>query len=105
MPTEQALLQELDGFAIKGRKAQVLRTEGMQIKRFDGLAVSFHDLGGQDNFSWQRFVAYIAAGLAIIALMVTRYSKARAAWYRRRRRRRRDELQRRRSTPPGSGPS
>jgi membrane-bound serine protease (ClpP class) len=104
VPTEQALLQELDGFAIKGRKAQVLRTGGMQIKRFDGLAVSFHDLDGQDNFSWQRFVAYIAVGLAIIALVVTRrFSKARAAWYRRRRRRRREELQRRRSVPPGSG--
>jgi membrane-bound serine protease (ClpP class) len=104
VPSEQALLRELDGFAIKGRKARVLRTAGLQIKRFDDIAVSFDDLGPNDNFSWQRFVAYIAVGTAIIVLIITRYSKTRAAWRRRRRRRRRDRLQRRRSSPPGTGP-
>ncbi len=34
-PTEQALLRSLDGFVVKGQKAQRLDTSGLKIKHFD----------------------------------------------------------------------
>ncbi len=38
--SEGALLEALDGFRVKGGKAQVLRTDGLRIVRFDPSAVS-----------------------------------------------------------------
>jgi membrane-bound serine protease (ClpP class) len=97
-PDERALLRALDGFSIKGAKAQRLRTQGLAIKHFDAPgALSNDDVEHFDNFSTLRFVAYIAAIPIIIALSLVGYGRGRPALRRRKARRHRERLKRRRA--------
>ena len=94
-PTEQALLRSLDGFAVKGGKAQQLQTRDLQIERVDEAALltaASEDL--EDSSLWRSF-AYVFGAAAVIVLTITAVSRARPAWRRWRRKRRRMKLQRR----------
>ncbi len=53
-PTEQALLRSLDGFAVKGRKAQRLDTSDLRIKHFDYRPVGTGLGEDYDNWSLLR---------------------------------------------------
>ena len=86
--TEQALLRSLDGFAIKGSKAQRLQTRNLGVEHVDvgsldtGLA---HDYA---NSSWWRSFAYLIGGMATITLVLAgvRSGPAWRRWQRKRRR-------------------
>lgn len=104
-PTEQALLRSLNGFTVKGRKAQRLQTSDLELKRFDDAAIHITDVDDFDNSSWWRSLAYVIGAPAIIALGLLGFGRARPKWRRWRRKRRRLRRQQRRSTTPyGHGP-
>ena len=92
---EQALLRSLDGFTVKGSKAQRLQTSGLEIKQFVDAAIDTGDSGDLDESSWWRSTAYVFGGSAIIAMALLGWRPASRSWRRRQRRRRRARRQQR----------
>ncbi len=94
-PTEEALLRQLDGFAIKGRKAGTLRTAGLPIRR---MAVDVTEEAlpvGGDESSLLRSFAYAFGAMASVSLVVFGLVRARRPVRRWRRMRHRRRLMRR----------
>jgi len=87
-PTEQALVRSLDGFVVKGRKAQRLDTSDLRIKHFDGRPLGVGSGEDYDNWSSLRSSAYLIGGVATVALVLVGMTRGRPAWRRWRRRRR-----------------
>ena len=89
-PNERALLRSLDGYHVKGAKAQRLQTSGLEIRHVADAEIAALDPGGADPLdetSWWRSFALVfgMAGLAVLALWGAR--RGRSALRRRRRRR------------------
>jgi membrane-bound serine protease (ClpP class) len=97
-PTEQALLRSLDGFTVKGRKAERLQTSGLELKRFDDAAVAVDGSDAYGDSSFLRSFAQFVGGAAVLGLMLVAFARARPPWRRWRRKRRRLKLQQRRSS-------
>ena len=93
-PTEQALLREVDGFAVRGRKAQRLATAGLQIRHFDGAEYDSGVTRDYDESSWWRSLVYVFGAGATVALVLAGVPRGRSSWRRWRRRRRRLRRQR-----------
>jgi membrane-bound serine protease (ClpP class) len=87
-PSEQALLRALDGFTVKGQKAQTLRTAGLEIVPFSdpaGLGESFDP----ESTSFWRSFAYVFGSAGLLALTLVGSKRGRRWWRRRQRKRRR----------------
>jgi membrane-bound serine protease (ClpP class) len=93
-PTEQALLRTLDGFTVRGRKAQRLTTAGLQIRRFDNARYDSGVTRDYDASSWWRSLVYVFGVGATIALVLAGVPRGRSSLRRWRRRRRRLRRQR-----------
>ena len=94
-PTEQALLRSLDGFVLKGRKAQRLDTSDLRIKHFDYRPVGTGFGEDYDNWSLLRSSAYLIGGVGTVALVLLGMTRGGPAWRRWRRKRRYLKRQRR----------
>ncbi|HEV2060890.1 MAG TPA: hypothetical protein VGR11_16190 [Solirubrobacteraceae bacterium] len=95
-PNERALLRSLDGFHVKGAKAQRLQTSGLEIRHAAAADVALLDTGAADPLdetSWWRSFALVfgMSGLIVLAFWGTR----RGRYALRRRRRRRAKLRQR----------
>ncbi len=92
--SQSALLERLDGFRVKGRKAQVLRTAGLRLEHFDqsASAAEESDAPGDGAFvlglGLPGLIA-IAMAAAVLAIVVGQTSRRRLRRLLRRRRRRR----------------
>lgn len=88
-PTEQALLRSLDGYAVKGSKAQRLQTRNLEVKHVDvgSLDTGFAD--SYENSSWLRSFAYLIGGVATISLVLVGIRSGPPSWRRWQRKRRR----------------
>ena len=89
-PNERALLRSLDGFHVKGAKAQRLETSGLEIKHATAADVAPLDTGARDSLDetslWRSFaLVFGMAGLVVLSLWGAR--RGRLALRRRRRRR------------------
>jgi len=95
-PTEEALLRQLDGFAIKGRKARTLRTADLPIRRMavDVTEEALPDDMGDESSLLRSFV-YAFGAMASVSLMVYGVARARRPVRRWRRMRHRRKLMRR----------
>ena len=93
--SEGALLAQLDGFAVKGRKARTLRTAGLTIRRTD-LATSFIDEPTADEGSFLHSLLLVGGGALTLVLVAVGTSRGRRAHRRRQRRRRARQRQRER---------
>lgn len=95
---ERALLARLDGFSVKGRKAQRLRTSGLQIRAGELSATELaDDLPGGGGSFW-RSLLLVGGGALTLVLVVVGTSRGRR--YRRRRQRRQRVLERERERGP-----
>ena len=95
-PNERALLRSLDGFHVKGAKAQRLQTSGLEIKRVAAADVAALDTGATeplDETSWWRSFALVFGVAGLIVLALWGAQRGRSAL--RRRRHSRSKLQRR----------
>ena len=95
-PSERALLRALDGFHVKGAKAQRLQTSGLEIRQAAAAGVAPVDTGAAeplDETSWWRSFALVfgATGLVVLALWGARRGRTSL----RRRRRARSKLRKR----------
>lgn len=86
-PDERALLERLDGFTVKGRKAQRLRTAGLEIRAGELAAADLVDdvPGGGGGSLWRSLL--LVGGALTLVLVPVGTSRVR----RRRRRRRRQQ--------------
>ena len=94
-PTETQLLERIDGFAVKGRKAQTLRTAGLEITRaelFD-VAPAPPDADADDTSLTRSIVLIVGTALTLLLVAVGTRRGRRS--YRRWQRRRRVEARRR----------
>ena len=87
-PSEQALLRSLDGFAVKGHKAQRLQTAGLELRHFSDAVDSGEDFDPEDSSFWRSF-AYVFGAAGIVMVTAVGSARGRASWRRRQRRRRR----------------
>ena len=95
-PNERALLRSLDGFHVKGAKAQRLETSGLEIEHVAAADVAPLDTSATeplDETSWWRSFALVFGVAGLIALALWGVQRGRRA--RRRRRRSRSKPQRR----------
>lgn len=95
-PNERALLRSLDGFHVKGAKAQRLETSGLEIRHVAAADVAPLDTGASDPLdetSWWRSFALVFGVAGLVALSLWGAGRGRSAL--RRRRRRRSKLQKR----------
>jgi membrane-bound serine protease (ClpP class) len=93
-PTERALLRSLDGFTVKGHKAQKIQTAGLELRRFSD-AVDVGEPFDPENSSFWRSFAYVFGAAGLIVATVIGSTRGRASWRRRQRRRRRTRAQQR----------
>ena len=89
-PNERALLRSLDGFHVKGAKAQRLQTSALEIRHVAAAELAALDTGAAeplDETSWWRSFALVfgVTGLAVLALWGAR--RGRSSLRRRRRNR------------------
>jgi len=87
-PSERAVLRRLDGFRIKGRKAQRLRTAGLPIRRTSVELIDVDTGDDLDNSSLARSLAYIIGPFAAMMLALLALRRARPRYRRWRRLRR-----------------
>jgi membrane-bound serine protease (ClpP class) len=89
-PNERALLRALDGFHVKGAKAQRLETSGLEIRHVANGETGALDPGvgdPLDETSWWRSFALVFGVAGLIALALWGVGRGRSALRRRRRRR------------------
>ena len=89
-PNERALLRSLDGYHVKGAKAQRLETGGLEIKHVAAADVAPVDTGAGeplDETSWWRSFALVFGAAGLVALARWGAGRGRRALRRRRRRR------------------
>jgi membrane-bound serine protease (ClpP class) len=89
-PNERALLRSLDGFHVKGAKAQRLETSGLQIKHVAAADVAPLDTGAGDPLdetSWWRSFALVFGVAGLVVLTLWGAGRGRSALRRRRRQR------------------
>ena len=91
-PTEQALLRSLDGFRVTGRKARVLRTDDLPIRRVSLNSVDL-DEQSADASSFLRSLLLVGGGALTLALVAIGLRRG-ARWRRRRKRMRRARARR-----------
>lgn len=97
-PDERALLERLDGFSVKRRKAQRPRTAGLQIRAGELSATELaDDLPGGGGSFW-RSLLLVGGGALTLVLIVVGTSRGRR--YRRRRQRRQRVRERERERGP-----
>ncbi len=86
--SEQALLDAVDGFTVKGRRSRRLQTSGVQVKRFavESLAPAVNE--DYDESSWLRSFVYLLAGVSVVALVPLGVRRGRSSLRRWRRKRR-----------------
>lgn len=98
-PDERALLERLDGFSVKGRKAQQLRTSGLEIRTGELAAAELTDdlVGGGGSF-WRSLLLVGGGALTLVLVLV---GTSRGRRYRRLRRRRQRVLARERERERG----
>lgn len=93
-PDEKALLQMLDGFVVKGRKARPLRTAGLEI-RLAALDAPEPDDGLPDGANpFLRSLLLIGGGALTLVLVAVGTVRGRRSYRRRRRQRRVRQRQR-----------
>lgn len=92
-PSEPALLRAIDGFEVKGRKAQRLRSAGLPIRRVElaRLDIAGDDLDGSSLWRSLVLVSAVAMTLGLVGLVALRGPRRYRRWKRlRRARARRD---------------
>ena len=86
-PSEQELLRTVDGFQVKGRRAQRLQTAGLSIRHMEFGTLDF-TVEDVDNSSFWRSLALIGGGamtLALLGIAAARGPRSYRRWKRRRR--------------------
>lgn len=86
-PSEPALLRTIDGFEVKGRKAQRLRSAGLPIRRvaLARLDVAADDVDGSSLWRSLVLVSAVAMTLALLGVAALRGPRRYRRWKRRRR--------------------
>lgn len=94
-PDERALLEALEGFRVKGRKAQRLNTAGISIRRVTAADFAEPETpGADDDSSLLRSFGLAFGGLVAALLIGYGYKRIRRPWRRWRRKRRHRALKR-----------
>ena len=85
--SEPALLRALDGFQVKGRKAQRLRTAGLPVRRVELARLDLAADDVDDSSLWRSLllVSAVAMTLGLVVLAALRGPRRYRRWKRRRR--------------------
>ena len=86
-PSEPALLRALDGFQVKGRKAQRLRSAGLPIRHVELARLDLAVDDGDESSLWRSLVlvAAVTMTLGLIVVAALRGPRRYRRWKRRRR--------------------
>ena len=86
-PSEPALLRAIDGFEVKGRKAQRLRSAGLPIRRVElaRLDIAADDVDGSSLWRSLVLVSAVAMTLGLVGAVALRGPRRYRRWKRRRR--------------------
>lgn len=86
-PSEPALLRAIDGFQVKGRKAQRLRSAGLPIRRVQlaRLDIAADDVDGSSLWRSLVLVSAVAMTLGLVGVVALRGPRRYRRWKRRRR--------------------
>lgn len=86
-PSEPALLRAIDGFEVKGRKAQRLRSAGLPIRRVElaRLDIAGDDVDGSSLWRSLLLVSAVAMTLGLLGVVASRGPRRYRRWKRLRR--------------------